>query len=199
MNPNFVSIGLRAKTGRAIAVVLGGTIDAPVVVAKLEIKLADPKIPATAQPYHEVMDLPWEESQRAVRKSAAAIEAIARKALASLIKELRADGMRVRGVGIVGAKDRDLARIGNYHIRAHAAEGLLFRRVLDLAAEVNGLPKRTFADRELDQIAANELGAESAEVKRRLNDLRRTVPPPWRADEKQAATAAWLVLHSRLK
>jgi hypothetical protein len=192
---NIVSIGLRAKTARAIAVVLGGTTDSPLVLAKLEIALADPKIPATAQPYHEVMDLPWEESQRAVRKSAAAIEAIARKAVARLIKELRAKGMRVCGAGIVGAKDRDLARIGNYHIRAHAAEGVLFRRVLDLAADASGLKRRTFSDRELDQTAANELGAESAGVKRKLNDLRNTVVPPWRADEKQAATAAWLILH----
>ena len=141
------------------------------------------------------MDLPWAESQRAVRKSAAAIEAIARKALARLIKDLQVNGMRVCGVGIVGAKDRDLARIGNYHIRAHAAEGVLFRRVLDLAAEANGLKWRTFPDRELDQTAASELGAQSAGVKRKLNDLGRTLDPPWRADEKQAATAAWLVLH----
>lgn len=196
---NLVSIGLRAKTARAIVVVLGGTIDAPLVVAKLEIKLFDPKIPATAQPYHEVMDLPWEESQQAVRKSARAIAAIARKALGRLIKELQAEGMRVCGAGIVGAKDRDLARIGNYHIRAHAAEGVLFRRVLDLAADANELKRRTLSDRELDQIAADELGAESAAVKRRLNDLGRTLAPPWRVDEKQAATAAWLVLHGHAK
>src|SRR5437763_12041254 len=74
---NLVAIGLRAKTARAIAVVLGGSIDSPVVATKTEFKLADPKIPATAQPYHEVMDLPWDESQIAVRTSAARIEAIA--------------------------------------------------------------------------------------------------------------------------
>ena len=55
---NLVSIGLRAKTARAIVVVLGGSTDSPAVLAKTEIKLADPKVPATAQPYHEVMDLP---------------------------------------------------------------------------------------------------------------------------------------------
>jgi hypothetical protein len=192
---NLVSIGLRAKTARAIVVVLGGTIDAPLVFTKLEIALADPKFPATAQPYHEVMELPWEESQRAVRKSAAAIEAIARKALARLIKELQSQGMKVCGVGIVGAKDRDLTRIGNYHIRAHAAEGVLFRRVLDLAADANGLPKRTFSDREFEELAKTELGAQHALVKGKLNNLRRSLAPPWRTDEKQAATAAWLVLH----
>jgi hypothetical protein len=196
---NLVSIGFRAKTARAIVVVLGGTIDAPLVLRKSQIALADPKIPATAQPYHEVMGLPWLESQKAVGKSAAAIEAIARKALGRLIKDLEVDGMRVCGAGIVGAKDRDLAKIGNYHIRAHAAEGILFRRVLDLATDANGLKRRTFSDRELDQTAAAELGAESAGVKQKLNELGRTLDPPWRADEKQAATAAWLVLHRHRK
>ena len=192
---NLVSIGLRAKTARAIAVVLGGPSDAPVVLKKFEIALADPRNAATAQPYHEVMDLPWAESQRAVRKSARAIEVIAGKALARLIKELRSAGMKVSGVGIVGASDRDLARIGNYHIRAHAAEGVLFRRVLDLAADANGLRRRTFSDREFDELTKTELGAQSAAVKQKLNDLGRALAPPWRADEKQAAIAAWLVLH----
>jgi len=197
--PNIVAIGLRAKTARAIAVVLGGPSDAPSVLKKFEIALADPQIPATAQPYHEVMDLPWAESQKAVRKSARAIEAIARKALTSLIKDLHSTGMKVSGVGIVGAKDKDLARIGNFHIRAHAAEGVLFRRVLDLAADANSLPRRTFSDREFDELVKNEVGAQTAALKRKLNDLGRSLPPPWRTDEKQAGTAAWLVLHGRRK
>ena len=132
MDSNLVSIGFRAKTARAIAVVLGGPPKSPIVLAKTEIKLSDPNSPATAQPYHEVMDLPWEDWQRAVGKQARAIEGIARKALARMVKEQRAKGMQVFGVGIVGAPDRDLARIANPHIRAHAAEGVLFRRVLDL-------------------------------------------------------------------
>ena len=107
--------------------------------------------------------------------------------------------MIVSGVGIVGAKNKDLARIGNFHIRAHAAEGVLFRNVLDLAADANGLKKRTFPDRDFEEITKIELGAQSATVKRRLNELGRTLVPPWRTDEKQAATAAWLVLHSPRK
>jgi len=193
---NLVSIGLRAKTARAIVVVLGGPSYAPLVLNKFEMAVADQKIAATAQPYHEVMDLPWEESQQAVRKYARAIEAVARKSLARLIKELQSAGMKVSGVGIVGAKDRDLARLGNFHIRAHAAEGVLFRRVLDLAADANGVKRRTFPDREFAELVANELGPG---IKQKLNDLGRTLPPPWRTDEKQAAIAAWLVLHSHRK
>ncbi len=192
---NLIAIGLRAKTARAIAVVLGGTINSPVVLAKTEIRLADPNVPATGQPYHEVMDLAWPDSQREVRKYARSIERIAKTALAKLIKEQQSNGMKICGVGIVGASDRDLARIGNPHIRAHAAEGILFRRVLDLAAEANGLKWQTFPDRAFDEAATAKIGARSAIIRRKVNDLGRDLAPPWRADEKQAATAAWLVLH----
>lgn len=189
------AIGLRAKTGRAIAVVIGGSPDAPIVLAKSEIKLTDPKLPATAQPYHHVMELPWAESERAVQKFARAIERVATKALARLIKDQQSQGTRIQAVGIVGALDRDLSRIGNYHIRAHAAEGILFRRVLDLAAEANGLTWLTFPDRKFDEIVTAELGQKSVALKQKLAELGRQLPPPWRTDEKQAATAAWLVLH----
>lgn len=191
---NPVIIGLRAKTGRAIAVVMGGSRAAPLVLSKSEIKLTDPKIPETFQPYHEVMDLPWEQSQRAVRTFTRPVEVVARKALAKMIKELQATGLNVKGVCVVGSKDRDLLRIGNYHIRAHAAEGILFRRVLELAAEARGLSTRTFSDRELEKIATSELKLSPPLIKQALSDLGRSLDPPWRADEKLAALAAWLTL-----
>ncbi|HEY8204297.1 MAG TPA: hypothetical protein VIF81_06190 [Pyrinomonadaceae bacterium] len=190
-----VAIGLRAKTGRAICVVLGGTIDAPLVVEKFEMALTDPKIAGTFQPYHEVMELPWADSQKAVQKFVRPIEKVARKALGNLARKLQAKGMRVAGVGIIGAKDRDLSRIGNYHIRAHAAEGVLFRQVLNLAAEANGLKWQIFPDKEFERIATEELGSKAPRIAHQINELGRTVERPWRAEEKQATTAAWLVLH----
>jgi hypothetical protein len=194
MKPNPIIIGFRAKTGRAITVVMGGSRTAPLVVLKTEIKLTDPKIPETFQPYHEVMDLPWEQSQRAVRSFTRPIEVVARKALAKMIKELQAKGLKVKGVGVVGSKDRDLSRIGNYHIRAHAAEGILFRRVLELAADAQGLRTRTFPDRELEKMATSELKLSPTAIKEALSEIGRSLDPPWRADEKQAALAAWLML-----
>src|ERR1041385_5447278 len=119
MTSNLVSIGLRAKTGRAIVVALGGSSESPIVLLKTEIKLVDPKVPATGQPYHLVMELPFAQWQRAVKKSEKAIERVATEALAKLIDELQTNGHKPVGVGVVGAPDRDLARIGNPHIRAH--------------------------------------------------------------------------------
>ena len=194
--PSPVVIGLRAKTGRAIVVVVGGTRDAPVIFAKTEIKLFDPKIPATFQPYHEVMDLPWDESQRAAQKFARVIQRIATKAVSKLIKEQAERELKVRAAATVGAKDRDLARIGNSHIRAHAAEGILFRRVLDEAAGANGLPVQMFAEREFPQTVKQRLGPKSTSARKKLDEAARALPPPWRADEKLAAMAAWLALHN---
>jgi len=112
---NLVAIGLRAKTA-ALSQSCWAARATHRGLEEIRDEAGRSKVPATAQPYHEVMDLPWEESEKAVRKSARAIEAIARKALAQLIKELQSAGMKVSGVGIVGAKDKDLARIGNFHI-----------------------------------------------------------------------------------
>jgi hypothetical protein len=192
---NLAAIGLRAKTGRAIAVVLGGSPDAPIVLTKTEIKLVDPKIPETAQPYHMVMELPWEESQRKVEKLARAIEQVAKKAMAQLIRQQTTIGKQVCGVGIVGAPERDLGRIGNFHIRAHAAEGVLFRKVLNVAAEAHGLKWRLIPDKDFERLMKSELGAKTSGITRHIGELGRTVPAPWRADEKQAALAAWLMLH----
>jgi len=194
---NLVAIGLRAKTGRAICVVLGGSPDAPIVLTKTEIKLVDPKVPGTAQPYHVVMELPWPEAQRRVEKYARAIERVAKKAVADLVKQQTLSSNTVCGVGIVGAPDRDLARIGNFHIRAHAAEGVLFRKVLNAAAEANRLKWRLIPDKDFERLVKSELGAKASRINRQISELGLTVPAPWRADEKQAATAAWLMLHNR--
>jgi hypothetical protein len=195
-NTNIAAIGLKAKTGRAFAVVLCGPRNAPQLVKRSELILIDPRIPATFQPYHEVMDLPWKESEKKVKPYVRAIEKVAAKALAELIHELLAQGLTVSGVGIAGSADRDLSKIGNYHIRAHAAEGLLFRRVLESAAQTNKLAHRTFSEKTLPAQAASELKCPVTQLNKRLKSVGHSAGPPWRADQRVAATAAWLVLAS---
>jgi hypothetical protein len=191
---SLVTIGLRAKTARAIAVVLGGRLDAPQVLKRMELKLADPAFPETSQPYHEVLDLPWEKAQAAVRKIASRIEKLASKEIARLVREAQAEGAIVCGVGIVGAGDRNLEKIGSTHIRAHAAEGVLFRQVLEVGAAANALPNRRFDERSLDATAELELKLPIAKIKAHVAEMGRAAGSPWRADEKAAATAAWLAL-----
>ena len=70
-------IGLRARTARAIAVVVSGTGRSPHAVSRTEISLAKSGTPALFQPYHEVMDLPWDRAAAAAAKAESAIEAVA--------------------------------------------------------------------------------------------------------------------------
>ncbi len=191
---SLVSIGLRAKTGRAIAVVLSGQLNAPRVLERVELKLADPAFPEMSQPYHEVLDLPWASAQIAVRRIAARIEKRASKELARLVRETQIDGLVVCCVGIVGAGERNLEKIGSTHIRAHAAEGVLFRKVLEVAAATNNIWSLRFDERSLDLTAASELKLPIAKIKAQLAEMGRSAGSPWRADEKAAATAAWLAL-----
>lgn len=187
-----LAVGLRAKSGRAIAVVLRGPVESPSVLRREELTFCAPD---RRQPYHPVIDLPWPEAQAAVRPVAGRIEASAAKVLKVFLAEVQhASGLKVRSVGVVGAGPRDPGRIGNPHVRAHAAEGVLFRAVLEAAAEANGLASVLFPERDLYATAARVLGLEVPELKARLQDLGRAVGSPWRTDEKGAALAAWMVL-----
>lgn len=193
----YTTIGLRAKTARAIAMILSGTAKAPVAVRRTELIFATSKTPATYQPYHEAMDLPWERAQLRVRTAESELVATAAAALRQLVDEASAGGSRIRSVGIVGAPERRLEAIGSPHIRAHAAEGVLFRRILERAAAENGLEWQSYVEPGLEDRAAKELRMTTLQVKETLAQFGRVVGRPWRADEKAAAIGAWLALAAR--
>jgi hypothetical protein len=191
---SFASIGFRAKTGRAIAIALSGLAAAPRYLGRWDLTLYDPLVPSTAQPHHEVMELPWIEALSAVRPIEARIEKVAVEALAALLSDCANRGCRVAGAGVVGSPDRNLERLGNPHVRAHAAEGILFRRVIEVAAAKLNVNCRSFSDRGFEDAAVSELRQTPEKLDAMLNAIGRSAGKPWRADEKAAATAAWLML-----
>ena len=191
------ALGLRAKTARAIAVVLRGTAIEPVGVRRDELTFVTPVTPALFQPYHEVLDLPWERAHAAASKAESRLADIAAASIRRLVAECGEVGGIVRSVGIVGAPARKLEAIGSSHIRAHAAEGVLFRRILELAAEQNGLAWCSYPQKSIEEEAAVTLGMGSEAVRDTLAELGKALGRPWRADEKAAALAAWLALARR--
>jgi len=184
--PRTASIGFRAKTAKAIAIAVEKNGDKCAFAARWDVTLYNPAIPATGQPHHEVMELSWTDAQVAVQRFERQIEAIANEALQKIASELRSKGFFVSAVGIVGSPDRKLEKIGNPHIRAHAAEGILFRRVLEIAATDQGLNWRSFSDR--------TFALESHKWKTTLAAVGAAAGKPWRVDERLAAAAAWLAL-----
>jgi hypothetical protein len=185
------AIGLKTKTGRAIAVVLAGSADNPEFVCREELRLYDENVSDSIQPYHQVMEMPWSDWDAALEPKIAAIDNIANSALGTFIEAMRSRKLRIACVVVIGPDDRKLERIGNPHIRAHAGEGVLYRAVMERAAKKHRIPTRTFADPE------DALGRPSREVKKVLTRLGEAAGPPWRSEEKSAAMAAWIALRSR--
>jgi len=150
------------------------------------VSLIDDAYPLTSGPYHHVMDLPWSEALIAVKDLETQIQSATDRNVARLLEEMQSRKLKIRGIGVVGSPMRNLEKIGNPHIRAHAAEGILFRRVLEVSAETHELPCGGFTEDELKNVA-EQIGA-------KLKELGRIAGSPWRADERLAATAAWLAL-----
>jgi hypothetical protein len=192
--PPLAVLGLRAKTARAIAVVLSGPRQSPAAVESAELSLMTPANPATFQPYHAVLELPWEAAEAAVRPVEAAIVVLAADAIGHVIRRVRSRGFEIERVAVVGAPERKLAAIGNPHIRAHAAEGVLYRRVLELGAAAVGLASTLAVEKELLARAPGLLGLAGGEFAKHLAGFGQVVGRPWRSDEKLAATGAWLAL-----
>ena len=187
------SIGFRTKTAKAIAVAVTDR-SSPEFEQRWNIELYDPRVPETGQPHHVVIELPWPEAQVAVRRYEQLIEDVATERLRTLVEELRSRSVHVRSIGVVGSPDRNLEKLGNRHIRAHAAEGILFRHVVEVAAKRCKLSCRQFSDRGFEALAMKELHCTSQKLKTALGVIGRSAGRPWRADERAAATAAWIVL-----
>jgi hypothetical protein len=190
------SIGLLAKTGRAIAIALIGPAKSPRVIERRELLLSSERIPSTVGPYHAVMELPWPAATAAVQAVVGDIERLAAESLRRFLADLAASGAEVRSAGIVGSMGRDPARIGNPHIRAHAAEGQLFREVLETAVSGAGLSHLSFSNRDVHTRAAPLLALSADSLEARLQALGKGVVRPWRSEERFAACAAWAALVS---
>lgn len=188
-----VAVGVRVKSGWAAAVVLGGPPSALQLLDSLVLELSDPAVPSTRQPYHAGMGVAQTNTAR-LRQLIRIIERCARRSVGGLVRTCRAQGRRIRAIGIVVGSDIDPQDIANPHIRAHASEGRLFRTVVEKAAKRRALRTVTTVERELLPLAAVALGRSEAALKRAVTDLGNPAPGPWRAEQKMAALAAWLVL-----
>jgi hypothetical protein len=163
------------------------------VVDSDRIALCDPAIPESRQPYHAGFGTArgsGPELSRLVRS----VRRFGRESATVLILRYRLTGHRLVGAGVVVGSTIDPARIANDHIRIHALEGQLFRSVVEDAAIRNKLRCSIWRERDLYEMAAGVVNQPEAELRDTLATLGRGVARPWRAEQKLAALAAWIVL-----
>jgi hypothetical protein len=174
----MASIGLRVKTGKAMAIAIAGVQRAPVALLREEVALTDRSNMDTVHPYH----LEIEGRPEAL---AGAVRTAKRVGAASLQRLFEAVGKRERieHVTIVVNTHTPPERISSPHMRAHSKEGWLFREICEQAVESCGIEPLTLS---LDEIALN-----GRDNQRALAAMGEAFGRPWSADWKLAAAAAW--------
>jgi hypothetical protein len=190
------AIGFRVKTGWAAAVLLTGPPAHPTVLDRRRVPLSDPAVPQSRQPYHAGFGTARTD-ERALARLVGLVRRYARLSLDELFDEYRAAGHPLRGVGLVVGSQVDPETIASPHMRAHAAEGRLYRTLVEDAARRRRLPVLLLIEREQYATAERRLGRAVSDLRRALERLRPEAPGPWRAEEKAAALAAWLTLRMR--
>lgn len=191
--PAQAAVGFRVKSGWATAVLLAGPLQSPQVLDSSAINLSDPAIPESKQPYHAGFG-ELEKNDAKIAARVKVVQRVTNKSVTELLKNYHDTGCRIRGAGLVVGSQIDPNAIKNPHIRAHALEGQLFKTVLVEALQSCGLPCSVAVERSAYSQAAAILVQSENDLKRAVAELGRSLGGPWRADEKMAALAAWMLL-----
>jgi hypothetical protein len=187
------AIGFTVKSGWASAVLLAGPSVSPRVLDSRKVELSDPGSPASRQPYHAGFGTARQKGI-GLSRLIASVRRFGRQSVSGTIRTYQGTGHRVAGAGLVAGSLIDPASIANDHIRIHALEGQLFRGIVQDAVTRSQLSCTIWRERDLRAVAAEALKQTEASLHDRLARLGRDVEGPWRAEQKAAALAAWLVL-----
>jgi hypothetical protein len=169
-------------------VAVAGTIDAPRVLERRRIAIADAELPGSKQPYHAAAELPFPKAEALVRKAIESSRGLAMEAMEAVVKGLRAQGHEVAGCGIVLGSGKALPALEGIlasHALIHTAEGEMFRDVLVWAAQEHRLKVTGVREKELD-----------AAVLKRIGSLGKLIGPPWTQDQKYATVVGLTALAS---
>lgn len=190
--PERAAAGFTVKSGWACAVLVGGTPASPRLVDSRRVEISDPGIPDAKQPYHAGFGTPRDAGDE-LKRLVSSVKSYGRKSVSAVIREYQKRAS-IQAAGVVVGSLIDPGTIGNDHIRIHALEGRLFREVLIHGAEQNGVTCSVWRERDLYAAAVKRLKIAETVLKKRLTALGENANGGWRAEQKAAALAAWMVL-----
>ena len=190
--PERAAAGFTVKSGWACAVLIGGTRSSPRLIDSRRVEMSDPGIPDATQPYHAGFGTARDAGAELTRL-VASVRRYGLKSVSAVIREYQ-KGASVGAAGVVVGSLIDPGTIGNDHIRIHAMEGQLFREVLIDAAERSGVTVSVWRERDLYAAAAKQLRIAEKVLKKTLTALGESADGGWRAEQKAAALAAWMLL-----
>lgn len=186
------ALGIRARTGRAIVVALGGAVEAPEILGKTRIDVAVTFEEGAV--FHMGQEMEIEAARAFILESEGRFTTRARADLGAFVRDL---GAKIVGARLVAADEKPLPAIEKVlkvHPLVHAAEAELYRRVFTQAAAAVGPRPARVAEDLLGERAAAGAELTPAKLNAHLAALGKTSGKPWAAEQKQAALAAWIAL-----
>lgn len=191
------ALGVRTHSGWAVVVALGGKPEAPSIVDRRRIVLADATVRGSSQPYHAAEKMQYAEASAFVRKCTAFTRQAARSELRSVVKDLQRKDFSVVACGNVlgsGRAPKTLRRALASHTMLHTAEGELYRDAVTRASGALGLAVAGLTQRDAYECACTALRMREADLVKRLGEFGKLAGAPWTQDQKLAALAAWIAL-----
>jgi hypothetical protein len=180
-----VALGFRVHSGWAALVALAGPGDAPRVIVRRRVVLADAAIRGAKQPYHTAESIGLPAAVAFLGKCQDATNALALQAIQDCLNELHRYDLA--GACVLLASGRPLPDVPSIlasHALIHTAEGEFYRAALRQACRARGIRETGMRERDLlPEIGPSGVGAWG-----------KAIGPPWRQDEKLAALAAWRIL-----
>jgi hypothetical protein len=188
-----VAIGLKARTGRAIVVAVGGDLREPHFIERAEFKL----LPDGAfAPYHAAEKLAPAAARESVARDIAAAQQLAAAGIRAVAKRINDAGHDLLGCAVLvgpGMPAWTTEQIIAVHVRMHQAEGELFRNVLVEGARECGLNLTSLCEKSVLDDSARLSNVSRARIDAMVAALGKSAGPPWGKDQKEAAAAALTV------
>ena len=195
-----VALGLKAHSGWAALVVIGISGNELQVIERRRIELVEERDSHWAkQPYHTAEGLDPKRARAIVKRGTEAAYRIAQREMRAAVRRLREREHEIVACAVLVPSpmpEWSVAEILAVHFRMHKAEGVLFPDALARAAQSCGLRLIAIPEKLLSEHAEKALETPLNGITKQVTTLGKTVGPPWGKDQKNAATAAMVALHS---
>jgi hypothetical protein len=186
---------LRAHSGWAALVAVGGSAASPQVLDRRRIEMADD--PKAKQPYHAAEELPLAKARALLDRFARVARERAAGGLGAALADLRTDGYDVVAAIVLTASGKPLPALESIlasHALIHTADGEHFRDALAFGAQQHQLPVTRIREKDLLARAAQAVGRPAPDLQAAVTAWGKPLGPPWTQDQKLSALGAWTVL-----
>jgi hypothetical protein len=185
------AIGLRIKSGFAIAAIVSKSAGDFTLETVRKVALSSDDLPQSRFPYHPTIELPEKQGAALSDKAVKDVRRTAAKEMRKLLEEHAGIKRAAMVVGSVIDPDS----LGNPHVRVHALEGKLFREVVAGALDEKGIACGVLVEKDAYTKVATEASVSEDQLRADIAALGHGSIKPWRSEEKLATLAAWWQLH----